>query len=112
MQQSEQEYKHFDLIDDHIDAFINASGFGKEDARKIFIEYIKKLPTLLTEIEKGIANHDFQKLERTIHQLKGSSANLRITSIYQLTMEFEEAARKRKKATCERLFVELEKLFH
>ncbi len=108
--EGEYEHKHFDLIDDNIDAFINASGFGKEDAQKIFIAYIKNLPNILTDIEKGIANHDFQKLETIIHQLKGSSANLRITSIYELAMEFEEAATKRDRATCERLFVELERL--
>ena len=110
-QQGVEKYEDFNLINHHITAFTEASGLHKDDAQKLFKEYVKYLPNLLADIEDGIATYDFQKVERVAHQLKGSSANLRITSMYQLTMKLEEAAIKQEYKICQNYFEEITRIF-
>ena len=108
----EVKVKEFDLIEDNIDAFISNTGLQKEDAKGIFIDYIKYLPQLLEGIKEAIENQDFERLEKVAHQLKGSSGSLRITAMYEVALKLEMAAKNKEKEACEGLNDELQKLYH
>jgi len=109
---NEQSFDQFDLIDNNIDTFVSITHLNKEDAKEIFLAYIKYLPYLLDEIKASILTKDFEKLGELAHKLKGSSANLRINSIYELAAKLEEAAIKEDENECEKLYNEIQKLFH
>lgn len=112
VQESEEEYEQFNLIENNIHTFMSVSGLDKDDAQNLFITYIKYVPDLLAAIKNGIDNQDFQEIAQIAHQLKGSSANLRINSMYQLTMKLEEAAIQEEEALCESVFREIQRLFY
>ena len=112
MQQKPQSEEHFDLIDNNIDAFVKITGLKNEDAKDIFINYMRYLPVLLDSVKDSILNNDFEKLGKLAHQLKGSSGNLRINSIYELAVKIEAAAMNQEKDECEKLSNEIQKLFH
>jgi len=109
---SEQDFEHSNVIYNSMDAFVNVTGFQEEDAQELFATYIKCLPDMLNDVKETLMNNDFEKMERVTHQLKGSSGTLRINSIYELAIQLEEAATKHEKNECERLFAEIQKLFH
>jgi len=108
----EQSLEHFDLINENIDRFVDSTGIKKDDAEELFGDYISYLPDLLKGIKYSIDISDFEQMGKLAHQLKGSSGNLRITSIYELAIKLEEAIMKQEKEECERLFKELQELFH
>jgi len=107
-----QNLENFDLIDQNIDNFITNTGLERKDAQGIFIDYIKYLPELLEGIKETIDNKDFEKMAKQAHQLKGSSGSLRITSIYELAIKLEDAAKEKDQEECGQLYDELEKLYH
>lgn len=63
----EQNSKHFDLIDNNIDEFVNSTGLTKDDAKELFENYIKYLPKLIEDINKAIQNNDFEEIEKMAH---------------------------------------------
>ncbi|WBW95917.1 response regulator [Oceanirhabdus sp. W0125-5] len=100
------------IIENNIDYFVQTTGLKRDDAKEILEEYIKYLPNLLEDIYDAIDNYDFNKLARITHELKGSSGNFRIISIYELAIKLEEAALKQEKDECSRLFVKIKDLLH
>ena len=101
-----------DFIDNNIDKFLNATGLNRDDAIKIFEEYLKERPNLLKGISDAILNNDFGELKELIHQLKGTSGSLRVTSIYELSIKLEEAAMKQEINECKRLFMDIKNFFN
>ncbi|WP_069998642.1 response regulator [Cellulosilyticum sp. I15G10I2] len=98
------------IINDNIDNLVKDTGLNKEDAREILEDYIKCLPDLLLGVRDAIYNKDFHKLAALTHELKGSSGNLRISSLYELAIEFETAAKKEEIDECIRLFTQIKVL--
>ncbi len=109
---SKKSSEYLNLIVSYIDVFTESTGIERDDARKIFVDYAKHLQDLLQMVEESIAIGDLEKIGRLTHQLKGSSGSLKITSIYNLVSKLEEAALKQEKEECERIFKEVQKLFH
>jgi len=105
----EQSLDYFDLIDKNIDGFIHNTGIGIEDAKELFQDFISYLPDLLKGIQVSIDNDDFEQTVKLSHQLKGSSGNLRIGSIYEIAAKLEEAAKNKEKEECERLFQKIQR---
>ncbi len=64
------------------------------------------------DIEKSIEAKDFEKVAKLAHQLRGSSGNLRIKSIYDLAMELEKSALKYDVEESEKMFAKAKKLFY
>ena len=100
------------MINDNIDAFIHNTGLKKDEANELFTDFISYLPKHLEALKDFIAQKDFEKVSKLAHGLKGSSGNLRITSIYELAVLLEEAAIRQDKEACERIFMEIQALFH
>ena len=108
--QQSTEYSSF--IDDNIDHFVESTGLRKDDAKELFVDYIKCFPDFVEGIKESIVNSDFEKLGKLAHQLKGSSGNLKINSIYELAIELENSALKGEVRKCESLLIEIQKLFY
>ncbi|GAA0076771.1 hypothetical protein UT300005_11490 [Clostridium sp. CTA-5] len=98
------------IIENNINYFVQNTGLKKEDAKEILEEYIKYLPDLFENINKAIDNSDFHKLAGLVHELKGSSGNLRIISIYELAIKLEEAVLKQEIDECIRFFGKIKDL--
>ncbi|AOR24459.1 response regulator [Clostridium taeniosporum] len=98
------------IIENNINYFVENTGLKKEDAKEILEEYIKYLPDLLEDINNAIDNSNFHKLEELVHELKGSSGNLRIISIYELAIKLEEAVLKQEMDECIRFFGKIKDL--
>lgn len=109
---SDHTKEHFDLIDDNVDAFVNSTGLNKDDAKEIFNNYIKYFPVLIEDIHKAVRNNNFEEIGKLAHQLKGSSGTLRINSIYELSKTLENSALNKEIEKCERLLMEIQKVFH
>ncbi|OPJ63347.1 response regulator [Clostridium chromiireducens] len=106
------EIDYFNFIESNIDNFVDTTGLEREDAREIFEDYIRCLPDLFGGIEDAIECKNFEKLAKVIHELKGSSGTLRITSIHELSIKLEEKAKEQKLDECIELFTQIKGLFH
>lgn len=102
--------KQIELIDNHIEEFMENTGFNKEEAKEMFEEYLNYLPGILSDIDKSIEETDFKKTAKLSHQLKGSSGNLRIRSIHQLATKLNEASKNQAEKECKIFFREIQKL--
>ncbi|MDO9529435.1 MAG: Hpt domain-containing protein [Syntrophales bacterium] len=100
----------------------------KEEARPVFdrdfaleitdgdIEFLKELvevfssqyPEKLASISLGIKGKDFKTISETAHSLKGSSGNLGLTRVYELSSEIERLAEKGQTEDIEKLYIEIE----
>ena len=64
---------------------------GDMDFLKELIEIFKgDCPERLTEISAAIKEKDFKALNETAHSLKGSSGNLGLTRVYELSCTLEK----------------------
>lgn len=98
------------IIDNSIDYLIKDTGLTEDDAREILEDYIKCLPDLLKGISMAIDTKDFDKLARLTHELKGSSGNFRIISIYELAIKLEKAAKDQEIDKCTKIFAQIKDL--
>jgi HPt (histidine-containing phosphotransfer) domain-containing protein len=55
--------------------------------------FIKQLKENIPKIKAALANRDFDTLARLAHSLKGSSGNLRIHQVYELTVQINDMAK-------------------
>ena len=100
--------KRLRKIEDSIGEFMLATEINEQDAREIFIEFRNYLPELLAKMTLALAQRDFEKLRKEVHQLKGSSGNMRVSSIYNLAVMLETVAGQQDQAECTRLLAELQ----
>jgi len=81
------------------------------------IEFLKELveiftsgyPEKLAFIARAIKEKDFKTIGETAHSLKGSSGNLGLTRVYELSSEIERLAKEEKIEDVEKLYGELGK---
>ena len=104
------ELGQFNLINDYIEVFMEKTGFRREEAIEMLEEYMIYLQEIFSDINFSIRRSDFEQIGKLAHQLKGSSANYRIESIYELAVELEKSSIYKEKKECEKIFEELQKL--
>jgi CheY-like chemotaxis protein len=92
---------HRPQLSEAIQRFQEETGLTKNDALEIFTDYFKAIPDYLLAMTELLNNNDFVLLQQNAHKLKGSSSNLRIQSLYHLTMKLEEVARANDSKNCE-----------
>lgn len=102
---------HFDFIDKDMEVFAAQTGLNMNDTKEMFRGYLNSMPKMMGNIEEALVNNDFKELSRFSHQLKGSSGNLRIKEICELAMQLETSALEKDKSNCERMFLEMKKIF-
>jgi len=100
------------IVGDYIDNFIKITGLERADAKEILEDYVRCLPGLLESIDGSIKNSDFKKLAGVVHELKGSSGTLRITSINELAIKLEEKVIEEEIDECSKIYNEIKYLFH
>ena len=100
-----------DVINENVEDFLDQTGLEMEVTKELFEDYINSLPEMMKDMEATLKNNEFEKLSRFSHQMKGSSGNLRIKEIYELSMELEQAAVVQDKDICEMIFGKMKKLF-
>jgi len=100
-----------DVINENVEDFLDQTGLEMEVTKELFEDYINSLPEMIKDMEETLKNNEFEKLSRFSHEIKGSSGNLRIKEIYELSMELEQAALVQDKDICEMIFGKMKKLF-
>ena len=97
----------------------NRPMFDMDHAREITdgdIEFLKELieifktdcPEKLAGISRAIKEKDFKALDETAHSLKGSSGNLGLTRIYELSWELEKMGKAKNMEETNKPFKQLE----
>lgn len=72
-------------------------------------EYVEKLPGIVDSLTAAFQTREAVNLRNIAHTLKGMSANLGCTSVFQVAMQLEEVAGKSEWNTCEALLLKLDK---
>lgn len=96
-------------VDKIINEMMSELAFEKTEAIQFFADYMTFLPNALLELEIALNEHNFEQLKKLAHKLKGSSSNLRIEKIAQLSIKMEEAVTERNIETCKTIINEIKK---
>ena len=97
----------------------NRPVFDMDHAREITdgdMEFLKELieifktdcPEKLAGISRAIKEKDFKALDETAHSLKGSSGNLGLTRVYELSWELEKMGKAKNMEGANKTFKQLE----
>lgn len=79
------------IFDAVIFDLMEASGFDKKISEEILKDFCKHAVRLIEDIKKSISGNNFKEASLLLHQLKGSSGNVRAKEISKKSMEAEEA---------------------
>jgi two-component system, sensor histidine kinase and response regulator len=66
-------------------------GLSKDDALQILKEYTEIAPNTISWLESACEENDIEKMKKLAHKIKGSSANLRIEKMKELSIDLEKA---------------------
>lgn len=83
----------------------------KEFFYELVDEFIQGSSKQISDIEEGIETNNIDQLKRTIHTLKGTSANLSLTSINKTCLNFEQIIKKNELSKFFEFFENLKKDF-
>lgn len=98
---------NFDDINESINKMIDELGFDRNTAVEFFTDYLKFLPESILELKKMAEENNFEELKKLAHKIKGSSSNLRIEKITQLSIMLEKEASNENKEACLSLISEI-----
>ena len=71
------------------------SKFDKEpEIKEILLNAIKKLPSMLKNLERAVSLNEIKTIQFIAHELKGMSGNLKMEEIYNITATINEEANK------------------
>ncbi len=94
---SPKRYEEKCLFKESMNIFISQTGFSEKEVKELYKIYIDSLAEVIKEIESAIRLEDYTKVSNIAHQLKGSSANLRISGLVDLSTELQISSNKRNK---------------
>jgi len=94
-------------FDAYMRDFIDQSGLEEEIARELYADFFDYLTGLFDGMESAIRGEDYGKLKGLAHQLKGSSGNLKIKSVYERAIQLEDAAKATDRDQCEKLLLQI-----
>lgn len=69
-------------------------GYDEEDVRIMVTMFLAKIDAQLHVLDEAAAAHDYKTLFSTAHSIKGSSGNIGLDGVYEITSEIDHAARK------------------
>ena len=99
------------MLENSLPIFMANTGIGEKESRDLFERFFKSLPQTIANMETAIINDDCSMCYDFAHQLKGSSAFLRLTSISDLASKLAERARAGKEKNCRQYLEEIMSLF-
>lgn len=82
-----------DYFSKSVTALMEESGFDKETCVELLQSFCEHAQRLVYKIEENINSNNSENTRALIHQLKGSSGNVRAKEISRLASEAEEAVR-------------------
>jgi two-component system sensor histidine kinase/response regulator len=103
--------RNFDFMERSLVKFVSHTGITMDYAKELFSDYLDSIPHMLKSIEDAMESEDLETLHRYAHQLRGSSGNLRINEIYELSTRLEQSALDNDKGNCEKELSDIKKLF-
>lgn len=83
--------------------------FTRCEAIQLFDQYLEMLPIAISDMKNAIEQSDYEKLRRMAHKLRGSSSNMRVEKIAQLSEWLQNAAQQEEKDSCLILINEIKK---
>jgi len=95
-------------ISDIIKAIVNDHGFSKSEAKEFLDEYLSLLPDNISKLQKAIDQTDFVSIVSIAHTLKGSSGNLRIYKLMEISGELVNAARSNDESLCSKFIADID----
>lgn len=101
-----ESYKAND-VDIIINEMMSELAFEKTEAIQFFADYLGFLPNAVLELETALTRNDFEELKKLAHKLKGSSSNLRIEKLAQLSINLEDAAKENNINGCQNTINEI-----
>lgn len=79
---------------------LKETGLEKDDAISLYNDFFNNFVKTKQSLEEFINCNDFKNIQRLAHQLKGTSANLRIYLISDLALKLEIAAKSSQANLC------------
>lgn len=87
---------------------MEATGFDKQTCEELVNEFCKQAEWMITGIKKHVFENNLKEAEILLHQLKGSSGNVRVKEISKQALEAEKAIRSMDYETLGRLLKGIE----
>lgn len=94
--QKQEELEEANEIENIVNQMASELALKQSEAIHFFIEYLEFLPKAIAELNESYNENDFETMKKVAHKIKGSSANLRIEGITQLSRDLEEAINENK----------------
>lgn len=76
-----------------IESVVTELGIDESDAKELLDGFLADSKKMLEDLDNAFAQKDFEAIEDIAHSIKGASGNLRINSIYELTMQIISRAK-------------------
>ncbi len=86
---------------------MDAVGGDKELLNELLNMFYEDSKAKLKEIKEAIENKDYEKLRELAHAVKGASANIGLTDIYEICLELENMAKKKDISGSDKLYSKL-----
>lgn len=90
-------------------SFMETTGFDIEEMEEIFLDFEVTLKDSIEELEEAIKKEAFEEIHIIGHKLKGTSANLRVSSIAELGEKLDYNAKNNDIENCIKIFEALKK---
>lgn len=74
-----------------VSQMVSELALSEEESIQLFREYLEFLPGAILELENSLEQNDVEKMKQIAHKIKGSSSNLRIDVISQISADLEKA---------------------
>lgn len=74
-------------------ALMNKLGFDEEDLIMLFEVFIKSSKDNIEKLRVAIESNDYNTIYICAHSLKGSSGNMMLDEVYDITKELESASK-------------------
>lgn len=72
-----------------LQSFIDELDINLEESEELFSSYLSEMNKLISDMELNIEENKLESLGKTLHSIKGLSANFYIVDVYEETMAFE-----------------------
>ena len=82
-----------DNLNSLIERLMNDTGFDRNSAEELLMEAIPEVMKVVTEVELYIKEKKQKEVLDALHQLKGTSGNLRMEAVHQEVLRAEEVAK-------------------
>ncbi|WP_411679024.1 response regulator [Clostridium thailandense] len=99
------------FLERYVNKLAEDTGFSKNDARELIYEFVDSLPKMLKSIKDVLETKNYEEVKKIAHQIKGTSANLRMEKLPHLAMKLQQFSEEKDEENCKQILMNMEKLF-